>query len=87
MANLKASKKDIRKSAKRREANAQKKSAIRTFAKNILKAVKNGNKEEASTLYRKYSALIDKAAKISLVHKNNANRHKSRMAKKINALK
>ncbi|MEM7184829.1 MAG: 30S ribosomal protein S20 [Spirochaetota bacterium] len=87
MANIKSSKKDIKKSAKRRELNAQKKSAIRTYAKNILKAVKAEKKEEANTLFVKYSSLLDKAAKISLVHKNNASRNKSRMAKKINALK
>lgn len=64
-----------------------KKSEIRTYAKNILKFIKTGKKEEASKLFVKYSSAIDKAAKTNVVHKNNASRNKSRMAKKINSLK
>jgi small subunit ribosomal protein S20 len=80
MANLKSSKKDIRRSERRREANAQKKSKLRTFAKNILKNIKEGKVDEAATLYVVYSSLLDKAAKTNLIHSRNADRKKSRMA-------
>ncbi len=86
MANLKSSKKDIRRAEKRRIANSQKKSAIRTYAKSIQKSLKTGNKEEAIVFFQQYSSLLDKAAKKNIVHKKNASRRKSRMAKKINSL-
>ncbi len=87
MANLKSSVKDYKKAAKSRLINAQKKSAIRTYSKNILKSLKAGKKDEASDLFKTYASLLDKAAKTNLIHKKNADRHKSRIAKKINALK
>lgn len=80
MANLKSSKKDIRRTEKRTLANAQKKSKIRTFAKNIIKSVKVGELDKADTFYRDYSSLLDKAAKTNLIHSRNADRKKSRMA-------
>lgn len=87
MANLKSSKKDTRRSEKRNIRNSSKKTAIRTYSKNILAFVKAGKKEEASKLFIKFSSLIDKAAKINLVHKKNADRNKSRIVKKINSIK
>lgn len=86
MANLKSSKKDIRKIAKRKELNSQKKSTLRTYTKNILKLIKEGKKEDAAKSFQKFSSLLDKAAKTNLVHKNKAGRSKSRMAIKINAI-
>jgi small subunit ribosomal protein S20 len=85
LANIKASKKDIRKSEKRRIANSQKKSSIRTQAKNILKSLKSGKLDEAKTLFVTYASLLDKAAQTNLIHRKNASRHKSRMAVKINS--
>ncbi|MCC5814716.1 MAG: 30S ribosomal protein S20 [Leptospira sp.] len=80
MANLKSSKKDIRRTIKRTELNSQKKSRIRTFAKNIVKSIKAGEIEKVDGLYRDYSSLLDKAAKTNLIHARNADRKKSRMA-------
>ncbi|MCB1141172.1 MAG: 30S ribosomal protein S20 [Leptospiraceae bacterium] len=87
MANLRSSKKDIRRTEKRKARNSAQKSTIRTYAKNILKSIKAGNTEEAANMFNSYASLLDKAAKKSLIHKNNASRKKSRMAKKITALK
>jgi small subunit ribosomal protein S20 len=80
LANLKSSKKDIRRTLKRTELNSQKKSRIRTFAKNIVKSIKAGEVEKIDGLYRDYSSLLDKAAKTNLIHAKNADRKKSRMA-------
>lgn len=80
MANLRSSKKDIRRTARRTELNTQKKSKIRTFAKNIIKSIKDGDVDKAKTLYVSYSSLLDKAAKVNLIHPKNADRKKSRMA-------
>ena len=86
MANLRSSKKDSRRNAKRREANSDKKATLRTYKKNILKFISEGNKDEAEKAFNIYTTLIDKAAKVNIVHSNNASRNKSRVALKINAL-
>ena len=87
MANQKSSKKDIRRSEKRRDRNAKKKSSIRTFAKNILKSVKAGKKEDAVKFYNEYASLLDKAAKAKIIHKKAADRGKSRISVKIASIK
>jgi small subunit ribosomal protein S20 len=86
MANLKSSKKDIRRSERRRVLNSQQKAAIRTFAKNVLKAVKANKKDEAQQNFNVFASLIDKAAKKKIIHKKNADRKKSRLALRISAL-
>ncbi len=87
MANLKSSKKDKRRSETRKARNSQKKSTIRTYARNILTCIKDGKKEEAAKLFIKYTSVLDKAAKINILHKKNASRNKSRMAKRISSIK
>jgi small subunit ribosomal protein S20 len=86
MPNLKSSKKDVRRTKTRKERNSRQKSAIRTFAKNILKAVKANNKEEAQSLFNGFASLVDKAAKRNLIHKKTADRNKSRISSKIAGL-
>lgn len=86
MANLRSSKKDIRRSEKRKIANSQKKSAIRTLAKNLLKKIKSGPAEEAKTMYNEFASILDKAAKTKLIHKKNADRQKSRISLKIKTM-
>lgn len=83
MANLRSSKKDIRRTKKRNERNSERRSEIRTYARNLLKAVKEGDKTRAATLLSQYFSRLDKAAKVHLIHKKNADRHKSRMALKV----
>ena len=86
MANLRSSKKDSRRNAKRRAANSDKKAALRTYKKNIFKFISEGKKEEAQAAFVTFTALLDKAAKTNIVHPNNASRNKSRVALKINAM-
>ncbi|BDA80116.1 MULTISPECIES: 30S ribosomal protein S20 [Leptospira] len=86
MANLRSSKKDIRRTERRKERNSQDRTEIRTYARGLLKAIKSGNKEEALGFFSKYASKIDRAAKTNLIHKKNADRKKARMAAKINLL-
>jgi len=86
LANLRSSKKDIRRSERRKERNAQDKTEMRTYARNLLKAIKIGNKDEALTVFSKYASRLDRAAKTKLIHKKNADRKKARMAARINAI-
>lgn len=80
MANLKSSKKDLRRIAKKRVRNQQTKSALKTFVKKVRVA------DEATVgeaLVRAVKAL-DKAAQRGIIHKNQAARRKSRIAKAAN---
>lgn len=86
MANLRSSKADIKKSRKRAERNQSVRSAIKTFMKKTRVAIANGD-ENALELFSDTSSLVDKAAKRNIIHKNAANRRKSRLAKRLNAAK
>ena len=83
MANIKSSKKRAKQAEKRRLRNQSQKSRMRTFVKNVLKAVENGDKTGAETAFRDASSALDKLANKGIIHKNKAARHKSRLAARI----
>ena len=72
MANLPSSKKNIRKSLKRRKKN-----------RNILEKIKKAMSKPGTSV-SKTQKLIDKAAKEKIIHKNRAADLKSKLAKKGN---
>ena len=86
MANIKSAIKRARQNVKRREHNASARSMYRTFIKNVLKAVKDGDKEAAKAAYSKAQPIVDKAAGKGLLHKNKASRIKSRLSARIKAM-
>jgi small subunit ribosomal protein S20 len=86
VANLRSALRDIKKSRKRAERNQSVRSAIKTFVKKTRAAIAEGD-EQAPELLSQTSALVDKAAKRNIIHKNAANRRKSRLARRLNAAK
>lgn len=84
MANLKSSKKDLRRIAKRRMRNLSTKSALKTFVKKARAAA--GSEIEAPTLTVAVKAL-DKAAQKGIIHPNQAARRKSRLMKAVSKAK
>ena len=64
------------------ERNSAQKAALRTSIKKFEVAVAAGS-DDAQALYVDASAAIDKAHSKGLIHKNKANRDKSRIAKKL----
>jgi small subunit ribosomal protein S20 len=84
VANLRSALRDIRKSRKRAERNQSVKSAIKTYVKKTRVAITAGS-EEAGQLLSDTASLLDKAAKRNIIHKNAANRRKSRLARRLNA--
>jgi small subunit ribosomal protein S20 len=81
MANTKASKKDLRQAEKRHIRVLSAKSALKTYIKKVRKAEAD---KVVDTLKTAVSAL-DKAAQRGIIHKNQAARRKSRIAKAANA--
>ena len=86
MANTVQARKRILQNAKRRLQNNSKRSSMRTLLKRVLAAIKLQNKELATKELSLASSILDKLVKKGLIHKNKANRHKSRLSLKINGL-
>jgi small subunit ribosomal protein S20 len=84
VANLKSSKKDIRKAEKRRIRNKAQKTYLRTLKKKINKFLEEGKLEEAKQTFRIYCRYLDRASRKKLIHRRQADRRKSRTAIAIN---
>lgn len=83
MANHTATKKHVRKSAKRREHNRYYGKTTRNAIRNLLAIT---DKNQASEELPKVISLIDKLAKRNVIHKNKASNLKSGITKKVSAL-
>ena len=86
MANIKSVIKRARQNVKIRQRNMSARSTYRTYVKNVLKAVIEGNAAEANEAYRKAQPMIDKAAQKGIIHKNKAARLKSRLVARLKAM-
>ena len=84
MPNIKSSIRSVKTDAERRATNAAKKSAVRTVAKKVEVKVAEGNKAEAEVTLKNASSLLDKAAQDGVISKNEEDRKKSKLAKKVN---
>lgn len=86
MANTAQAKKRARQAIKLNKANSMLRSRFRTAIKNLLKAVKSGDKVAAQTLFNHTQKEIDIIADKKIVHKNKASRYKSRLSAKVKAM-
>jgi len=87
MPNTKSAKKNIRSSARKRSHNYMWEKRFKNAIKAITKSITA--QESKEVVMEKLKALqkaLDKAAKEKVIHKNKANRVKSRYALKISAL-
>lgn len=82
MPNIDSAVKRVRTSKKANVQNNAQKSAMRTAIKKFELAASQGL-EEAKDLLKAAQKSIDEAASKGLIHKNKANRDKSRLAKKL----
>ena len=62
------------------------KSALKTQIKKFLEAVNAGDKETATKLFPETVSAIDAAVTKGVIHKNNANNRKAKLAKKLAAM-
>jgi small subunit ribosomal protein S20 len=86
MANHKSAAKKARRDAEARLRNRGNRSALKTAVKKFLTVVAAGDKAEAAKLLPETQGLVDKACRKGVMHKNAADRTKSRMAAKVNHL-
>ena len=83
MANHKATKKDMRQAAKRRDRNKYYGKTTRNAIRD-LKELKTG--KEAQKELPDVASMIDKLAKKGIIHKNKAANLKSKLTRRVNAL-
>jgi len=83
----KAAFKSLKQSKKRRARNLSTIKKTRLLIKKTRKAIESGKKDETKELVKKTIKALDKAAQHKIMKKNTVSRHKSRLMKKLNALK
>ena len=83
MPNIKSAKKRVLVIEKKTMRNKAIKSALKTQVKKFLAAVEAGDKELATKLFPETVAAIDAVASKGVIHKNNANNRKAKLAKKL----
>ncbi len=84
MANKRSSKKDLRRTAKRTERNKGTRTALKTYVKKVRTAAVAGEATEVKTALTTALKMLDKAVQRGVIHKNQAARRKSRIAKAAN---
>lgn len=86
MANTPSARKRAIQADRRRSRNKAQGSMFRTRLKNVVKAIKAGDKAAAEEAYKAALPVIDRMANKGLIHRNKAARHKSRLNQHIRAL-
>lgn len=81
MANKRSSKKDLRRTAKRTVQNKAARTALKTYVKKVRIAADPAQAQSALVVAQK---MLDKAVQRGIIHKNQAARRKSRIAKAAN---
>jgi len=81
MANTKSSKKDMKRSAKKRLINTSVKSALKTHIKKVKTAAHGDDAAVTQQNLVQAISALDKAVQRGIIHKNSAARRKSRIAK------
>lgn len=84
---IKSSKKRAKQNVVRQERNYKVRSKVHTYMKKVADLVKSNNVDQAEKLLPDTYKEIDMAAKKNIIHKNNAGRKKSLMARTVNNAK
>ena len=86
MPNIKSAKKRVQLSRAANEANKAAKSVLKTSLKKFDAAVAAGDAAQTDSAYKAAVKTIDKSVKKGILHKNNAARKKSSLARKMNTI-
>jgi small subunit ribosomal protein S20 len=86
VANTKSAEKSSRQSEKHRARNVALRSRMRSAIRKVTDAIASGNLEQAQQSYRAALPAIDTLVNKRIIHRNQADRHKSRLAIRIKAL-
>ena len=84
--NRQSAKKHARADNAKRIRNRHRKATLRTVMKQTETALEEGNVETAQELCQTIASLLDRAASKGVIKKGTANRQKSRLTRKLNAV-
>ena len=87
MAHSLSAKKRVRQTLKRRARNRARKEQIKDQTKAFTTAASAGNWDKAETELRQLTRKLDRVAVKGTIHKNTASRRRSRLTKRLNAMK
>lgn len=87
MAHSLSAKKRIRQTQKQRARNKARRTALKTRVRDFKDALVAGDPATAENKYRETCCQLDREANRGLIHRNAAARRKSRLARRLNALK
>jgi small subunit ribosomal protein S20 len=86
VANTKSAEKAARQAQVHRERNVALRSRMRSAIRKVVDSVAAGNKVQAQASYKAAVPLIDTLVNKKIIHRNQAARHKSRLAARVKAL-
>ncbi|MBN1551965.1 30S ribosomal protein S20 [bacterium] len=86
MAHHKSAIKKIRKDVKRTAQNKAQRTQVKNAIKKVRKALDEGNLDVAKKMYSEMVPVVDKMARIGIMHQNTAARAKSRLNQRIRTL-
>ena len=87
MATHKSALKRVRQTLRRTQVNRRNLSRLRTQIKSLRKTIASGKAEEAIKSLKSTISLIDASVTKGVVHRNAANRYKSRLTRRVTALR
>ena len=85
MAHSLQAKKRLRQSIKARARNQPRRTEARSAVRKARELIASGPKDEAQTAVNAAAAVLDRTARRSIIHRNNAARTKSRLMRHLNA--
>lgn len=80
MANIKSAEKRARQTVKRTARNKSIKTRVKNSRKDVIAATQTGDVKSVAVKLKAFASTADKAAKAGVIHRNTANRLKSRAA-------
>ncbi|MGH9494103.1 MAG: 30S ribosomal protein S20 [Candidatus Sulfotelmatobacter sp.] len=87
MANHLSAVKRARQTETRTTRNRANTSSLRTQLRELRETISKGDKSAAEQTYRKTVSVLDKAIQKGTLHENTASRYKSRLSKRVSAMK
>ncbi|MDD5543615.1 MAG: 30S ribosomal protein S20 [Acidobacteriia bacterium] len=86
MATHKSAWKRVRQTARRTAVNRRNMGRLRTQIKSLRKIIASGNGSDAQTVLTQTLSVIDRSVTKGVIHRNTADRYKSRLTKRVSAL-
>ena len=87
MANHQSALKRARQTETRTARNRTNTSRLRTQLRELRETIEKGDKTAAQEVYRATVSVLDKAIQKGTLHENTASRYKSRLGKRVTAMK